>query len=88
MRNLAKLKLASSSVWRVAQRFKHQNFDADKVEQNRFERTRAKVLEIENVVQIIRECYVFLENKLYKSEEFISPQHARILYYIISSCAV
>ena len=61
MRNLAKLKLASSSVWRVAQRFKHRNFDADKVEQNRFERTRAKVLEIENVVQIIRECYVFLE---------------------------
>ena len=61
MRNLAKLKLASSSVWRVAQRFKHRNFDADKVEQNRFERTRAKVLEIENVVQIIRECYAFLE---------------------------
>merc|ERR1712135_88674 len=54
MRNLAKLKLAPSSVWRVAQRFKHRNFDADKVEQNRFERTRAKVLEIENVVQIIR----------------------------------
>ena len=61
MRNLAKLKLAPSSVWRVAQRFKHRNFDADKVDQNRFERTRAKVLEIENVVQIIRKCYAFLE---------------------------